>query len=66
MFARTIVKGKREGVNAFLVPIRDAVLQKFPGVVINEMGYKIGLNGVDNAALLFSEASTIEYNLIRE
>ncbi len=32
VFAQTIVKGKNEGVNAFLVPIRDKNLKKFEGV----------------------------------
>lgn len=34
VFAQTIVKGKNEGINAFLVPIRDKQLKKFEGVEI--------------------------------
>ena len=66
VFAQTIVKGKREGVNAFLVPIRDSKLQKFPGVEINEMGNKIGLNGVDNAALLFHNVRIPRTNMMNK
>ena len=49
VFAQTIVEGKNEGVNAFIVPIRDASLKALPGVSIVDMGVKFGLNGVDNA-----------------
>ena len=66
VFAQTIVKGKNEGVNAFLVPIRDSNLKKFPGVEINEMGYKIGLNGVDNAALLFHNVKIPRTNMMNK
>jgi len=53
VFGQTIVEGKNEGVNAFMVPIRDANLKVLPGVKVNDMGVKFGLNGVDNAALKF-------------
>jgi acyl-CoA oxidase len=55
MFAQTIVKGKNEGVNAFLVRIRDGDLKEMPGVSIHDMGWKMGLNGVDNALLKFGD-----------
>jgi hypothetical protein len=32
VFAQTIVKGKNEGINAFLVPIRDKKLKQLEGV----------------------------------
>lgn len=32
VFAQTIVKGKNEGINAFLVPIRDKNLISYPNV----------------------------------
>ncbi|KAA3672315.1 acyl-CoA oxidase [Paragonimus westermani] len=53
VFAQLIMDGKRQGIHAFLVPIRDSQLKVMPGVVIEEMGYKLGLNGVDNARLVF-------------
>ena len=31
--------------------MRDDKLQTMPGVTIEDMGYKMGLNGVDNAKL---------------
>ncbi len=33
--------------------IRDNNLKTMPGVTIEDMGYKMGLNGVDNAKLSF-------------
>ncbi len=46
--------GTNEGLHGFLVPIRDRkTMQPMPGVKVWDMGYKIGLNGIDNAALHF-------------
>lgn len=41
------------GIHAVLVPIRDKDLNVLPSVRVEEMGYKMGLNGVDNAKLTF-------------
>lgn len=41
--------GQCHGLNAFVVPIRDTeTFIVFPGVVVGDLGEKIGLNGVDN------------------
>ena len=53
VFAQTIVKGKNEGINSFLVRIRDENMKPCQGVFIEDMGFKIGLNGVDNGRLMF-------------
>lgn len=53
VFAQTIVKGKNEGVNAFIVPIRDENMKPCKGVSIEDMGVKMGLNGIDNGRLHF-------------
>ena len=42
VFGQTIVKGKNEGLSAFLVPIRDATMKELPGVTITDMGVKMG------------------------
>jgi acyl-CoA oxidase len=42
VFGQTIVKGKNEGVSAFLVPIRDKDMKEMPGVTILDMGHKMG------------------------
>ena len=54
VFAQTIVKGKNEGVNCFIVQIREKDMQPSKGVYIEDMGLKIGLNGIDNGRLTFS------------
>jgi acyl-CoA oxidase len=64
VFAQTIVSGKQEGVNAFLVPIRDTSLKALTGVEINDMGMKMGLNGIDNAALKFHQVRIPRVNMM--
>ena len=53
VFAQTIVNGKNEGVNGFIVRIRDDKMQPCKGVFIEDMGVKMGLNGIDNGRLSF-------------
>merc|ERR1719347_693021 len=53
VMAQLLVNGKNEGIHAVLVRMRDNDLKTMPGVTIEDMGYKMGLNGVDNAKLSF-------------
>jgi acyl-CoA oxidase len=53
VFAQLVTQGRRHGVHAFLVPIRDAAGGPCPGVTLEDCGHKIGLNGVDNGRILF-------------
>lgn len=64
VFGQTIVNGKNEGVNAFVVPVRDASMKPLPGMTINDMGVKFGLNGVDNAALKFKNVRIPRENML--
>ena len=55
VFAQLILDGQSKGVHAFVVPIRDRATHRvLPGVFIEDMGHKIGCNGVDNARLAFN------------
>uniref|UniRef100_A0A0V0J4W4 Acyl-coenzyme A oxidase n=1 Tax=Schistocephalus solidus TaxID=70667 RepID=A0A0V0J4W4_SCHSO len=54
VFAQMFIDGQHYGVHTFLVPIRGRDLQPMSGVSIEEMGSKMGLNGVDNARLNFN------------
>lgn len=53
VFAQTIVNGKNEGVNSFIVRIRDENMKPAKGVMIEDMGVKMGLNPIDNGRLMF-------------
>lgn len=64
VFAQLMIKGVSEGVHAFLVPIRNQDLTLKPGVTIQDMGMKIGVNGVDNARLWFEKVPVPRRNLL--
>mmetsp|Transcript_23439 Transcript_23439/g.23078 ORF Transcript_23439/g.23078 Transcript_23439/m.23078 type:complete len:183 (+) Transcript_23439:412-960(+) len=64
VFGQTIVKGKNEGVNAFLVRVRDDQGKVMPGVSIVDMGWKIGVNGVDNGGLHFNQVKIPRTNMM--
>ena len=53
VFARLLNNNIDEGIHGFLVPIRDEKMKVLPGVTVWDMGYKIGVNGVDNASIGF-------------
>ncbi|ATO13604.1 acyl-CoA oxidase [Micromonospora sp. WMMA2032] len=53
VFAQLVIEGRRHGVHAWLVPIRDERGRPLPGVTIEDAGPKAGLLGVDNGRLSF-------------
>ncbi|KAH8263459.1 hypothetical protein KR044_009283 [Drosophila immigrans] len=56
---------KHQGLNAFLVPIRDErTLIAFPGVTVGDLGEKIGLNGIDNGFVMFNKYRIPKANLL--
>jgi acyl-CoA oxidase len=57
VFAQLITGGRRYGVHAWLVPIRDADGNPMPGVTIGDDGPKAGLLGVDNGRLSFDHVT---------
>ncbi|XP_053200802.1 peroxisomal acyl-coenzyme A oxidase 3-like [Panonychus citri] len=47
--------GVCHGLHSFLVPVRDSTtFETFPGIVIGDMGAKVGLNGLDNGFMTFN------------
>src|SRR5690606_29049922 len=64
VFAQLIVQGKNQGVHAILVPLRDDHQQVLPGITIEDNGYKLGLNGVDNGKIWFHGVRVPRENLL--
>lgn len=55
VFAQLLLpNNKNEGIHAILVRIRNEDMSICPGVTIEDMGMKIGCNGVDNGKLGFN------------
>lgn len=54
VFAQTYVNNKHEGIQGFLVRLRDDKGNILPGITIEDMGHKMGCNGVDNGKLRFN------------
>ncbi|MFF5214583.1 acyl-CoA dehydrogenase [Micromonospora sp. NPDC000442] len=57
VFAQLVTNGRRHGVHAWLVPIRDEQGKPLPGVTIGDAGPKAGLLGVDNGRLSFDHVT---------
>jgi acyl-CoA oxidase len=55
VFAKIMIQGKDYGVGAFIVPLRDNSGKLMPGITIKDCGRKLGLNGVDNGVIRFSQ-----------
>lgn len=66
VFAQTFVNNKNEGVHAILVRIRepDSHRTVSKGVTIQDMGVKMGCNGVDNGKLFFDHVRVPAENLL--
>lgn len=57
--------GENHGLHAFLVPIRDEnTLKVFPGILVGDMGEKIGLSGIDNGFIMFDNYRIPRDNLL--
>lgn len=55
VFAQLIVKGKKHGVKTFVVQLRDTkTFQLKPGVMIGDIGKKMGRDGIDNGYIQVS------------
>jgi acyl-CoA oxidase len=64
VFCQLIVNGKNHGVHTVLVPLRDEHHQLLPGVSVEDNGYKLGLNGVDNGRIWFNKVRVPKSNLL--
>ncbi len=66
VFAQLIVEGTNHGVHAILVPLRDENGALRKGVRIEDNGYKLGLNGVDNGKIWFHNVAVPRENLLNK
>ncbi|EFC38828.1 peroxisomal acyl-CoA oxidase-like protein [Naegleria gruberi] len=65
VFAHLIIGGENKGVHVFLVPMRDRNTQKLlPGVYVEDVEYKLGLNGIDNYSFGFNNVRIPRTNLL--
>jgi acyl-CoA oxidase len=64
VFAQLEVNGEQHGVHAFLVPLRDQKGNVLPGLTIEDNGRKVGLNGVDNGRIAFSDVRIPRDNML--
>jgi acyl-CoA oxidase len=64
VFAQLDAHGERQGVHAFVVPIRDASGATLRGITAGDTGHKMGLNGVDNGRLWFDHVRVPESALL--
>jgi hypothetical protein len=61
------LKGVSHGLHIFIVPIRDPyTMRSMPGVIVGDMGPKIGLNGVDNGFATFNNVRVPSENLLNK
>ena len=64
VFAQLIVNGENQGVHAILVPLRDKNHRELQGIKVEDNGYKLGLNGVDNGKIWFNQVKVPVENLL--
>jgi acyl-CoA oxidase len=66
IFAQTHVNGKHEGINAFIIRLRDEQMNPSRGVTIDDMGAKLGMNGVDNARIILKNVEAGPESLLNK
>jgi acyl-CoA oxidase len=66
VFAQTHINGKDEGIHVFLVRMRNEDMSVCEGVTIDEMGYKLACNGVDNAKISFKNVRIPAANILNK
>ncbi|MDN3673144.1 acyl-CoA dehydrogenase [Flavobacterium branchiarum] len=64
VFAKLIINDVDYGVNAFIVPLREANGNAIKGVTIGDCGHKMGLNGVDNGTISFDNVVIPKENML--
>ncbi|CAH1130846.1 unnamed protein product [Ceutorhynchus assimilis] len=67
VYAQLVTENINHGLHCFVVPVRDPkTLLAYPGIIVGDMGEKIGLNGIDNGFLLFNNYEIPRENLLNK
>lgn len=64
VFAQLIVAGFNQGVHAIIVPYRKENGSLCEGIKVEDCGHKMGLNGIDNVRMWFSNITVPKENLL--
>ncbi|ETW03619.1 hypothetical protein H310_05022 [Aphanomyces invadans] len=64
VFAQLQVKNEQHGIHAFLVRIRNEDMTVSEHVRVEDMGHKMGCNGVDNGKILFDNVRIPRANML--
>lgn len=62
--AQLILRGQARGLHWFIVPLRDQNHQPLPGVIIGDIGSKLGWNFLDHGCVVFQYARIPADNLL--
>ena len=66
VFAQLIVGEVNHGIHAIIVPYRDKNGELLRGIKVEDCGYKMGLNGVDNGRFWFDNVRVPKENLLNK
>nr|CAH7752266.1 unnamed protein product [Callosobruchus chinensis] len=67
IYAMLVIDGHNYGLHSFVVPVRNPkTLLPYPGVIVGDMGEKIGLNGIDNGFVQFENYEIPKDNLLNK
>ncbi|XP_033226187.1 peroxisomal acyl-coenzyme A oxidase 3-like [Belonocnema kinseyi] len=65
VFAQLISLEVCHGLHAFIVPVRNPkTYLTYPGIIVGDLGEKIGLNGIDNGFIMFNNYRIPKDNLL--
>lgn len=65
IYANLIINGKKNGIQSFIVPIRDVkTMEPLPGVQVGDIGPKIGFFSKDNGYMILDKVRIPRKNML--